>query len=591
MSRITIGVLLDHMNYFGGSYEAQLRECLDRAAREHDLNLLIFYGHALDEPSSWGWTHNVIFDLVSRRRVNGLIVVSSTLATYCGAEGISRLVKQYRGLPACSIGLAIPDTPSVIIDNQPGMAAVLEHVMGVHHARRIAFLSGSLDSDEARLRLDACVSVFERFGVPWDDSLVECGNFVTTKARAAMRRLLDRHPDVEAVVAANDSMAFGAMDVLRERGRRVPEDVLVTGFDDLPWAALGNPALTTVAQPLNTIAEWAVGAILGQINGIEVPRLKSLPTRIVVRNSCGCRTRLIRLSNGSSNTSTSIELLRRKWRDLEQRLTEEIEWSDEERGSGATILLSGLDSELNGVLGSFEAALELVFKHVKNEIHRIRQVQNAITILYELLRNEQDPRLENMWFRAMSFTLSATLSLMVQQSLTRGGEYVRLTSTSDQISGAFDLPSLRRALAETLPGIGVNSLYVCYHPSGQVDALVPLVHLRDGQSLPVVEEEFDAQELYPNDEYLPDRRHTSLVFPLALEGQHLGLALIEYEVGLNCYHIVRDQATSALRAVALHQAVVKQTMLHERTIQERASTSKRLQALSVLAGGVAHDLN
>ena len=146
MSRITIGVLLDHMNYFGGSYEAQLRDCLDRAARERDLNLLIFYGHALDEPSSWGWTHNVIFDLVSRRRVSGLIVVSSTLAAYSGAEGISRLVKQYRGLPTCSIGLAIPEIPSVIIDNQLGMAAVLEHVICVHHARRIAFLTGSPDS-------------------------------------------------------------------------------------------------------------------------------------------------------------------------------------------------------------------------------------------------------------------------------------------------------------------------------------------------------------------------------------------------------------------------------------------------------------
>lgn len=148
MSRITLGVLLDHMNYFGGAYEAQLRKCLDRSAREHDLNLLIFYGHALDEPSSWGWTHNVIFDLVSRRRVSGLIVASSMLATYSGAEGISRLLKQYRGMPACSIGLAIPEIPSVIVDNEPGMAAVLEHAICVHHAQRIAFLTGPADNYE-----------------------------------------------------------------------------------------------------------------------------------------------------------------------------------------------------------------------------------------------------------------------------------------------------------------------------------------------------------------------------------------------------------------------------------------------------------
>ena len=103
-----------------------------------------------------------------------------------------------------------------------------------------------------------------------------------------MEEILALGGDFDAVVAANDEMATGAIDVLRKHGLRVPEDIPVTGFDDLMLARLGNPPLTTVAQPFDRVADWAVGAIEEQIAGRAVPACTQVAARFVRRESCGC---------------------------------------------------------------------------------------------------------------------------------------------------------------------------------------------------------------------------------------------------------------------------------------------------------------
>ena len=103
-----------------------------------------------------------------------------------------------------------------------------------------------------------------------------------------MEEILARGVEFDAVVAANDEMATGAIDVLRKHGRRVPQDIPVTGFDDLTLARLGNPPLTTVAQPFDQVADWAVRAIEEQIAGRAVPACTQVAARFVRRQSCGC---------------------------------------------------------------------------------------------------------------------------------------------------------------------------------------------------------------------------------------------------------------------------------------------------------------
>jgi DNA-binding LacI/PurR family transcriptional regulator len=186
---------------------------------------------------------NAIYDLLRPDSVDGLIVVSSLLSTYSGARGVARLVERFAGATMCSVGIDLPGVPSLVLDNRPGMEAVVEHLVRDHGCRQIAFLAWTPENPEAKSRFDAYQAVLARHGIASDPALTAPGYFRTNSAKVAMEEILARGVEIDGVVAANDEMATGAVDVLRKHGRRVPQDIPVTGFDDLLLARLGNPPL------------------------------------------------------------------------------------------------------------------------------------------------------------------------------------------------------------------------------------------------------------------------------------------------------------------------------------------------------------
>ena len=167
----------------------------------------------------------------------------------------------------CSIGIELPGVPSLVLDNRPGMEAVVEHLIRDHGRRKIAFLAGTPENPEATARFEAYQAVLNRHGIAFDARRTARGYFRANSAKVAMEEIFASGVEIDAVVAANDEMATGAIDVLRKRGLRVPQDVPVTGFDDVVLARLGNPPLTTVTQPFEEVADWAVQAIEDQLAG------------------------------------------------------------------------------------------------------------------------------------------------------------------------------------------------------------------------------------------------------------------------------------------------------------------------------------
>ena len=121
-------------------------------------------------------------------------------------------------------------------------------------------------------------------GVAAPRSLVARGDFTRAAGAAAATKLLDRTPAIDAVFAASDLMALGVLDVLRSRGRRVPDDVAVVGFDDSDLAASADPPLTSVRQPIEEMGREMAALLLAQIDG-ATPTGLVLPTSLVTRAS------------------------------------------------------------------------------------------------------------------------------------------------------------------------------------------------------------------------------------------------------------------------------------------------------------------
>ncbi|MFZ3561623.1 LacI family DNA-binding transcriptional regulator [Streptomyces sp. BH055] len=218
---------------------------------------------------------------VAERRVDGVLLVS------VHEHDVLPGLLESAGLPTVLAGRRREDDPLsyVCADNRGGAATAVRHLLerGRHH---IATVAGPQDMEVGRSRLRGFREALVEAGVPAEEHLVAAGDFTEEGARAAMRSLLERAPDLDAVFAASDLMAAGALLELRAQGRRVPEDVAVVGFEDSYLARHTNPPLTTVRQPTEEIGGMIARTLLREIGNPAVARTRLvLDTVLVVRES------------------------------------------------------------------------------------------------------------------------------------------------------------------------------------------------------------------------------------------------------------------------------------------------------------------
>ncbi len=209
--------------------------------------------------------------------VDGVLLVSS----HESDSLLAALVEA--GVPTVCTGIPLGEVagvPHVSVDEAGSARMMTRYLLDRGH-RRIALITGPNDTPGGRFRL---VGFREEMGELFDPALVEQGSYEQATGDAAMTRLLERAPDIDAVFAASDVMAVGAIAALRRSGRRVPDDVAVAGFDDSGLAALHTPPLTTVRQPWSEISSTMVDMVLDVIGG--TPREPvMLPTTLVVRET------------------------------------------------------------------------------------------------------------------------------------------------------------------------------------------------------------------------------------------------------------------------------------------------------------------
>jgi LacI family transcriptional regulator len=269
----TLGVVLPDLY---GDFFSELLRGLDGAARHHRYHLLVAGAHGGADAlaSALNAMHG---------RVDGLVVMGPDVrADVLEANLPPRL-------PAVVLGARVSGFAALSVDNEGGAAAMTRHLLALGH-RRIAHVAGAGGNRDAAERLAGYRAVMAAAGLATDD-LVERGDFTEESGYAAARRLLDGAAPPDAVFAANDAMAVGAMSALRDAGRRVPDDLAVAGFDDIPLGRHLTPALTSVHVPIDTLGRRAVERLQAAVEDGDgaAGRPEILPTTLVVRASCGAR--------------------------------------------------------------------------------------------------------------------------------------------------------------------------------------------------------------------------------------------------------------------------------------------------------------
>jgi LacI family transcriptional regulator len=256
-------------------FSAELLKGISAAAVGSGYELLAYAGGLSDETLT-GWERRSLSRLAGTL-VDAAIIVTPTVE-----------------LPAASIPVVAIDPhtggggiPSVDTDNVEGARIATQYLISLGH-RRIAHVRGRGDLQSAVLRERGYRESLAEAGIPFDPELVREGAYWAKPATAAAQELLDRPDRPTAIFAANDLSALGVLEVARELGIRVPEELSVVGFDDIPESALAEPQLTTVAQPLHDMGERALRMVLEMLGGAQpAERDVHLPARLVVRSSTG----------------------------------------------------------------------------------------------------------------------------------------------------------------------------------------------------------------------------------------------------------------------------------------------------------------
>ena len=242
-------------------------------------SVLISFRRAADMPGAYGWLQKI------SAKVDGLLITE-------GIDPPEHLARLASRIPVVLVSGA-PDEPHadvVYADNRTGTSAVLSHLIEQHNRTRLFYVGGPHEAPDARERRGVFEEALSRYqGVRLTGSFE--GRFAAVSGQLAVREILAAPvrevPD--AIVCANDQMAIGAMRELQAAGIRVPAEVAVTGFDDILLGAMLTPPLTTVHQPMRLLGERACDLLLERIAEPGLPRrVERLPTKFIVRESCGC---------------------------------------------------------------------------------------------------------------------------------------------------------------------------------------------------------------------------------------------------------------------------------------------------------------
>lgn len=217
-------------------------------------------------------------------RVDGLVTLSRTIPD-------EQLRHFARRLPVVVVAgpRAGDDYDHVTTDNAGGMRALTEHLLTVHGVRDLVYVAGPSASPDDRARFSGYRAALRGAGLALPRGPVARGAFTRSGGREVARALLNGGPMPRAVVCGNDQMALGLLDVLPDAGVRVPEDVIVTGFDGIEPGDLSRPRLTTVRQPMLELGRAAVDLLRRRMTEpAHQPEARVLAVEVLLRESCGC---------------------------------------------------------------------------------------------------------------------------------------------------------------------------------------------------------------------------------------------------------------------------------------------------------------
>jgi DNA-binding LacI/PurR family transcriptional regulator len=570
----TIGLLVDWLHT---QYQLDVLNGASDFARDQKVNLLCFEGGCIFSNREYEAQRTILFDLVGPENVDGLIILSASIGHFTTYEMIREFCAHFKPIPVVSIAMEFDGIPSILTDNTTGFRDLLIHLIEIHGFTKLAYIGGPADNRDAMERYRIYQDVLRENNITLDENLIIQGDFTPISGGNAVKTLIDkRKAHFDVIVAANDDMALGALDELDARGIQVPEDVALVGFDNLEIGSYASPPLTTVDQPFYEQGRRAAEMVLDLIRHKKVSPQTKIPTKLIVRDSCGCFSELTAKASGEGSrinhphTFDSLLIKNRK-----QILAEIIHHTRHLFANGKTsrylqlveLVLDALFHELenqhkNGFLKTFSRILRQTardnlslfqWQEILSELRR-----SVLPYISDLAVLNQ---MENLWHQAR--VLSGEMAILkekrrIHESLENNDI---LNLIREELLFTMDMTNLVNVLSKRLPETGVKSCYMsAFNSEGGTSYLTSKMILAFNEQGPVSISGrnviFPSRQLVPGHILPMNKPYNMIVVSLNFAQTQFGFAL--FDIGTNNVHIcssLRRILCSAIQGVTLFNQV------------------------------------
>ena len=523
--------------------------------------------------------------------VDGLIIWSSALDWIVNEAQTEAFCRRFSPLPVVSVGHAFAGIPSVLVDNYQGMRDAVCHLIEHHGHRRIAFLRGPEGAQEEELRFRAYRDALSDHGLPlaaelisghtnWDrsDGPVAIADFLDARGLRPKR-------DFDAILSVGDDMACGALETLQARGVLVPEDVAVVGFNDDDEGRAILPALTTVRQPVEKMAQAAVATLMALLAAQPAAQLVTLPLELVVRRSCGCLSPGVLQAAVRASETPSPPVIT-----SHAALVTQIV-----RATGAS------ESAVVRLLADFQADLEAnpkgAFLGTLNDLlQRDALADKDVSVwhaglsamrggLLPSLAATALPSAEDLWQQGRVLVGETAAQAHAYQRFRAEQDTRLLGDLSQRIQTAAHRAALMDTLAAELPGLGVAACYLAlYEETDMPVQMARLLFAFDRHGVRELDPDaclFPATLILPPGMLQSDAPHDLVALPLYFQNRQLGFMLLAVDArGAGFTEVLREQISTALAGLFFREQI--------RRAWQEAEDASRLK--SRFLATVSHEL-
>jgi len=607
-SRRTIGMVCDDSS---SKYAELIWNGIRSVVQRHDANLLLFRGGLPNPIGESQPPASILYDLISPETLDGLVMWGAQLSHSGGVEVVTDLCRRFAPLPIVNIGLSLPDVSNVLVDNYQGMHDVVDHLIAVHGRKRIAFLHGPEANPEAQDRYRGYVDALSEHGIPLDSRLIaqweetnvwrlrmpqyQEENYHAAGLNVLMQGYhLRPKEDFDALVGNDDTMGIGSLYILRLNGYRVPEDVAVVSFDDIPQTNYVTPPLTTVRQSFFDLGRQACEMLFDRLEGKVTTNVQVvLPMQVIVRRSCGCADPAVLQTEMEATPAPSGKAnVRAKRNEVAAALVQTLSLAaDHPLNDKIESLLDVFLDELThtAARGTFMMALEDILRDISLEETHLQTFQ----IMISTLRRQIWPNLhKDAHLQAETLLHQARIAIGAAMYRAQAYQVLRLQLREQDLRevGAallttFDMDALLNVLSWGLPRLNVAAASVAlYENPAEPLSGARLIFAADEHAQVETAPEkrlFPSRQLMPTGLWPQDAPFSMIVEPFYFQNEQLGFALFETgDAGLALFRALRGEISSALKGTLLFQEHAQaEAALGQRAAELAAAKELTEQAL------------